>query len=784
MRREIRWRYEEERRGGRWFKREDEESGIDFTCRWRDPREIVLFGTKEMAGDQKTKRREKMAGDQRPEGRRERRKEKFAPKARRNTEAIVDKVLKRNNYDDWKYQIERYLQEHGLWDIVNGTESQPADSRDKTWKQKNEEALKAIRDSCGPQKLSSIKKEKLAKDAWDHLASLSHHKGTTDVDYMRYLSLCNAVAKGDWEKTQSFPGFQDAVNARVSIMNRTMLHIATSNGHVHIVEKLVELMSEEALEVKDIYGSTALSLAAANGSTKINIAKPMVRKYKKLLCIKNSFEYIPVVMAAANGNKEMVYYLYSKTPDEELNPDTGNNSGALLLTSLITADMFDVALDLVERYPNLCDLHEVSALLALAKKPSAFQSGCIKVRSTHSIEGNIENPKDEVPDIENPCEGSRRRGHAIFKVSDFVCTAVPGINNIYQLKLKHNQALELLKSICRSLPVSNDSEVIDNLNQKQNDPTVIDMGINAIVEATKHGIVELIVHIIRSYPFMIDALSEKKQNIFLSAISYRQEGIFNLLKGMHARKNESDITDEPRDNMLHLAGMLAPSSRLSNISGAAMQMQRELQWFKEVEKLVLYPMDKEQKNQAGKTPRELLTEEHKELVKAAEKWMKGTASSCMVVATLIATVMFAAAFTVPGGNHGETGIAIFLDDNSFLVFIIADALSLFSSSTSVLMFLGILTSRYTEDDFLTTLPRRMIIGLATLFFSLTTMTIAFAATLFIILHERITWVAIPVSLLASIPISLFALLQFPLLFEMITSTYGSGIFNEKTEPLY
>ncbi|KAF8400258.1 hypothetical protein HHK36_013555 [Tetracentron sinense] len=86
-------------------------------------------------------------------------------------------------------------------------------------------------------------------------------------------------------------------------------------------------------------------------------------------------------------------------------------------------------------------------------------------------------------------------------------------------------------------------------------------------------------------------------------------------------------------------------------------------------------MDKEQKNKADKTPRELLTEEHKELVKAAEKWMKGTASSCMVVATLIATVMFAAAFTVPGGNHGETGIAIFLDDNSFLVFIIADALS-------------------------------------------------------------------------------------------------------------
>jgi hypothetical protein len=44
---------------------------------------------------------------------------------------------------------------------------------------------------------------------------------------------------------------------------------------------------------------------------------------------------------------------------------------------------------------------------------------------------------------------------------------------------------------------------------------------------------------------------------------------------------------------------------------------------------------------------------HKDLQKDGEKWMKDTANYCMLVATLIATVIFAIAFTVPGGNNQE-----------------------------------------------------------------------------------------------------------------------------------
>ncbi|KAB1212397.1 Pentatricopeptide repeat-containing protein PNM1, mitochondrial [Morella rubra] len=91
-------------------------------------------------------------------------------------------------------------------------------------------------------------------------------------------------------------------------------------------------------------------------------------------------------------------------------------------------------------------------------------------------------------------------------------------------------------------------------------------------------------------------------------------------------------------------------------------------------------------------------------------------------------------FTVPGSNNQATGYPLFLSRKIFILFVISDALSLFSASTSVLMFLGILTSRYTKDDFLESLPRKMIIGLSTLFFSIAAMMITFCAALLIILH--------------------------------------------------
>ncbi|KAK2639930.1 hypothetical protein Ddye_027725 [Dipteronia dyeriana] len=178
-----------------------------------------------------------------------------------------------------------------------------------------------------------------------------------------------------------------------------------------------------------------------------------------------------------------------------------------------------------------------------------------------------------------------------------------------------------------------------------------------------------------------------------------------------------------------------------------------------------HPSEKEKKDDNGHAPRELFTEQHKDLVDKAEKWMKDTSTSCMVVTTLVATVAFAAAFTVPGGNNSY-GFPIFLGNKPFMVFMISDALAVFS--------------RYAEEDFLIKLPSKLLIGLASLFFAITTMLIAFVAALWIVFHDRFKWVPVSITILAAIPVTAFLSLQLPLFFQIYKSTFHRRLSSTKT----
>ncbi|KAI3845822.1 hypothetical protein MKX03_020319 [Papaver bracteatum] len=60
-----------------------------------------------------------------------------------------------------------------------------------------------------------------------------------------------------------------------------------------------------------------------------------------------------------------------------------------------------------------------------------------------------------------------------------------------------------------------------------------------------------------------------------------------------------------------------------------------MQWFKLT------------RNKNGDPAQFVFSEEHKDLLKEGDDWLNDTSGSCMIVAALIATVAFAAAFTVP-----------------------------------------------------------------------------------------------------------------------------------------
>ncbi|KAJ7974908.1 Ankyrin repeat-containing protein [Quillaja saponaria] len=687
------------------------------------------------------------------------------------TSPMVRELLKRDNYGEWRVWMKNYLLGQDLWDVVVEDQSPSLDidiAEFKSWRRKSAAALHAIQMSCGPEALSITMEIDSAKIAWDALYNkyrLTTHLDFEEAksgeipetkDYVQYARFYKTLQIGNWEVAKEFiKTHPDALSGGIAFSGKTALHAAVEFGHFKIVKELLELMSEEAIEIRDKEGYTALASATSAGT--VEIAKWMVKKNKNVVTIATNYNLIPVTLAITYGHFEMAHYLYSVTPLEELMPEKGIH-GAALLIQCYYFKIMDIALDLLKYCPRLAitpDNDGFTLVLGLASLPSAFPSGCklsfwqqwiydwIQMKpssSANHIQLNIDEDDQKRESDEN----------------------LIGIKKINKMKLVHEQSLALLRIVC---------EEIETLDDKQMSKGLV---YDAIFRAAERGISEFIIESSKANPDLLWSRDNMFRNLFFSAIQFRQAKVFSLIYGLAWKDEAATSLDSSNNNMLHVAGELAPFTELNRISGAALKMQRELQWFKEVESIVP-PNMREALNLDNMTPRDVFTENHKELVKEGERWMKETASSCTVVGALIVTIMFAAAFTVPGGND-DSGYPIFLKRKLFMLFMISDAISLFSSSTSVLMFLGILTSRYAEEDFLESLPKKLIIGLSALFLSIATMMMTFCAAMYFTLHGR-TWVFILVTLLASIPVTLFILLQFPLLVRIFISTYGPVIFD-------
>ncbi|CAK7351531.1 unnamed protein product [Dovyalis caffra] len=187
------------------------------------------------------------------------------------------------------------------------------------------------------------------------------------------------------------------------------------------------------------------------------------------------------------------------------------------------------------------------------------------------------------------------------------------------------------------------------------------------------------------------------------------------------------------------------------------------------------------RNKEGKTAAELFKTNHEEQLKMAQKWIKETTQSCSTVAALVATVVFAAAYTVPGGSD-EEGTPNFINSPYFLVFTISDVVSLASSLTSLVVFLSLLTSPFELQDFRVSLPRKLIVGFTFLFFSVITTMLSFGATILILIQSEKKLTTLLLSIAAFLPVFVFAVLQFRLYVSFMGSTFNFHKITKKALP--
>ncbi|XP_054782653.1 ankyrin repeat-containing protein NPR4-like isoform X2 [Prosopis cineraria] len=292
-----------------------------------------------------------------------------------------------------------------------------------------------------------------------------------------------------------------------------------------------------------------------------------------------------------------------------------------------------------------------------------------------------------------------------------------------------------------------------------------------ILIAAKNGVTEMVEKIIELFPVAIHDMNEEKKNVVLLAVEHRPHVYQLLLQRNILKESAFRKVDHKGNSALHLAAKFGQYKPWL-IPGAALQMQWEIKWFEFVKESMPSHLFV-RRNNRNKTPKDIFTETHAQLVKSGGDWLNKTSESCSVVAALIATVAFATSATLPGGVDQETGHPTLEREPAFNVFAISSLIALCCSITAVVMFLSILTSRYQEYDFRVNLPMKLILGLTSLFMSIASMLVSFCAGHFFVLRDQLQYAALPIYAVTCLPVTLFALAQFPLYFDLVWATLKS-----------
>ncbi|XP_024029490.1 uncharacterized protein LOC21412065 isoform X1 [Morus notabilis] len=734
---------------------------------------------------------------------------------------VVYEVLNKYNYENWSGVVKTYLIAHDLWDVIepaveaaqkpqikdhNTIEDETSEFEIsaerkilksegynlKEDKIKNARALHAIQISCGPDALSAIKGIFSAKDAWRILdetfkpdffikftdssdsSEEESFDGLDDKDKDGGKEFKRALEEQDWDKVKKMytknPGL---LKGRFSSKKFSALHYAAQHsGSAGIVKDMVEKMSKEDMEIKDACGGgTALMMAIMAGS--VEMVKCMMEKNPELITVEDNSLFLPVEVSLSCDDIDMICHLYYATKAYLSSRDHTDRRkhGATFISKCIkkkNLGTLGFALDLLKEDESLAltkDNTWESPLYVLACSPSLFGDGddlaifkrwIYKFISTKPAAPAAEIGGEQVEDPESGSDSTNMTKSGLDSFSSLV-TKLLGIEQIREEKLVHERSLELLFEMCKAVNIKL-AAAVDRKDLKDG------LVLEALFAAVERGNTKFVSKLISKVPALWMSTDEYSRDIYMHAIEWRQAKLFtHMLRHISGNliSATSCMKDKFGNNLLHVAATLCPSTKLDRVPGAALQMQREIQWFKEVQKIV-YPAALEEENSLDSlTPREVFTKNHKDLMKKGERWTKETTTFSSVVSALIVTMTFAAVFTVPD-----------LEENTNrklrTVFIISDGISLFSSASSLFVFLGLfLSTRYEEHDFLINLPLKLMVGISSLFISIITMLIAFCAILLLLLPE--SWV--PIILLAALTVTLFAAMPFSLLIIIFKSTF-------------
>ncbi|KAL9384166.1 hypothetical protein Peur_024489 [Populus x canadensis] len=599
----------------------------------------------------------------------------------------------------------------------------------------------------------------------------------------------------------------------------TALHEATIYGNYEAARLLVE-RCPDLITIANEFGETPLFTAA--GFAETEIVEFLIRS-KPEQCVDID-----------NGH---LLSIHSKRSEDDLSILSAAIIGQNFETALLL-------LELGKSLASLKDKNQISSLQLLAEMPAAFESEfprgiferliycCLPVPRPCEVKSKVESfrrASKEVGDLES---GRGRNSGDLGSVSDrnqkggrsvsdrnqrgglLNCLKIlkgGWLEGIWNQKRKHVFALRFAESLIKkdeslnSVTTKEDQEMGGEKKKGENEfsaegqtsentseareieirsplrSSLTTKKESPLFTATRRGIEKIVRLIIILHPLAIEKLNKEGQSILDVAVTYRQKKIFDFVKQQKipfARLHR--IVDSKGNTLLHRVAEKGKNSGVTK-PGPALQLQEELQWFERVQK-VIPPHYVPLLNDEEMTARECFEKKHTEQLKEAQKWIKETSQSCSTIAALVATVVFAAAYTVPGGSD-QNGKPNFINSPYFLLFTVSDVVSLASSLTSLVVFLSLLTSPFELQEFHISLPRKLIVGFTFLFFSVITTMLSFGTTILILIQTERKLTTLLLSITAFLPVLVFGIMQFRLYVSFMGSTFNFHKINGKTHPL-
>ncbi|XP_021738880.1 uncharacterized protein LOC110705347 [Chenopodium quinoa] len=598
----------------------------------------------------------------------------------------------------------------------------------------------------------------------------------------------------------------------------TVLHMACFLKNFKLADKLLDIVFDNDSSIEELYqklatpknawGCTVLHDAATSNKG-IPFIEKLLNKVPQLLDVGNTWGESPLLEAIRYGRRRMYFYLVKEvkkyceskglTTNERLRFLKRNDNLTILHTAILTRQ-FDVALDITERYPELYhvqDPHKMTALQMPARSPTAFKSGTILGPLQKLVYSIVSTDEQELQDTTAEVGMIRRAINFIISRTWCIC---PMIEEVRKLKKGNEDALKLAKKLIEEdtswentyMPLENEATA-PNIRQTQNTqssnkkPQKGDDEAPLLLAARK-GCIEIVEEILEVYPQAVDYLNHNQENLFHVAVRSRNiEIILNIVSEKNlSRRGQLTAIDKDFNTIMHKVGYQPSIPGKDNENGKKSptelttaevlmdtriktpitELSDELSLLEKLEgHCPNYLIN--HRNKDNLTARELFAKKNADLREKAKEFLKQTAEHCTVVTILIATVAFAAAYTVPGGPDERTGLPVLLGQPLFLVFTVTDVLSLGFGLTAVVVFLTILTSQFRMKDFQRTLPQRLLVGLTLLFLSVSMMMVSFAATIILTINTKQRWTKIALYIVAFFTVIIFMLSYIPFYKELL-----------------